>query len=213
MTMDTDLMSRHPMNLTRCTFFATATVCFLFLYAGNGAADSREQDPWHDAHPFTTQLDQGVKFGEPINPRKPPPLSVWLLSSSSGELRAMADYINLGRKRVTLHGRRIKDATDGVERFYPYARLEVSNQTDREWQVIGDSPPATAGVSVAIAMVPIKIGVANPKAKSNPSCTIDMKLFKKFVGKFRYGRIVLKDGGTSQMLGLDDLLPPKDAFR
>src|SRR5438270_901825 len=177
-------MNRHSMS--RCILFATATVYFLFLYVGNGAADSRERDPWKDAYPFTTRLDQGVKFGEPINPRKPPPLSVWLLSSNSEELRAMADYINLGSKRVTLHGRRIKDTTSDVERFYPYARLEVSNQTDVEWQVIGDSPPTTAGLSVAIAMVPVKIGVANPKAKSNPSCTIDMKPFKKFIGKFRY---------------------------
>jgi len=42
---------------------------------------------------------------------------------------------------------------------------------------------------------------------------IDLNPFKKFVGKFRYGRIVLKDGGTSQTLGLNDLLPPEHALR
>jgi len=192
---------------------ALAVGCFLFAGSEHSVGESQEPDPWHDAHLFTKPLDQAVRYGQTIDPLNPPPLSVWELIGDSEELTATADYINLGKKRVTLHGRKIKDATGDEERFYPYVRLEVSNQTDRGWEIIGASPPEMAGVPVTVKMVPVKIGVANPTAKSNPSCMIDLNPFKKFVGKFRYGRIVLEGGGVSQVLGLNDLLPPEDALR
>jgi hypothetical protein len=199
-------------TIIRCIVLPVSGACFL-LGIQNGAADSQEPEPWHNAHLFTKPLDQAVKFGEPINPLKPPRLSVSFLIGDSVELTASADYINLGTKRVRLHGRMIKDRTGGARRFYPYARLEVSDQSDRGWEVIGRSPSATSGVPRIAVMVPVKLGVANPQAKTNESCMIDMNPFRKYVGKFRYGRIVLKDGGTSQVLGLNELLPPKDAFR
>jgi len=113
---------------------ALAAGYFLFAASENGVAESEKPDPWQNAQLFTKPLDQAVKYGQPINPLKPPPLSVSFLIGDSEELTATADYINLGKKRVTLHGRKIKDATGDEERFYPYARLEVSDQTDRGWK-------------------------------------------------------------------------------
>jgi hypothetical protein len=191
---------------------ALAAGYFLVVGSENSVAELEKPDPWQNAQLFTKPLDQAVKYGQPINPLTPPLLSVWELIGGSEELTAMADYINLGKKRVTLQGRKIKDTTGDEERFYPYARLEVSDQIDHAWKIIGDSPPQMAGAPVAVTMVPIKIGVANRKAGSNPSCMVDLNPFKKFVGKFRYGRIVLKNGGASQVLGLNDLLPPGYSF-
>jgi hypothetical protein len=157
-------MKRH--TLIRCAFFAICTAGFVASSTGRGVADSQEPDLWQNAHLFTKRLDQAVSYGEPIDPLKPPPLSVSVLTGDSVELTASADYINLGTKRVRLHGRMIKDRTGAARRFYPYVRLEVSDQSDRGWEVIGRSPSANAGISRIAIMIPVKIGGANPQAKA-----------------------------------------------
>ena len=204
-------MQRH--RITQGIYFAIASGCLLFADVEKGTPDSQEPDAWQTAHGFVKRLDSGTIGSEPIDPTRPPLLAIWLLTSDSAHLDADADYWNLTQAKVTLHGRRIKDPTGDARRFYPYARLEVSDEPDRGWRVIGRSPMAGQGVETTAVMVPVKIGVANPEAKRNAMCVIDMNPFRPLVGKVRYGRVVLKDGGASQTLVLTDLLPPQDAFR
>jgi hypothetical protein len=203
----------HKHRIIQGIYFAIASGYLLFAGVEKGAADQKEPDAWQTAHPFEKPLDAGAITGEPIDFTRPPPLAISHLTSDSAHLDAHADYFKLTPGKVTLHGRRIKDPVGDALRFYPYARLEVSDEPDRGWRVIGCSPMAGQGVETSAVMVPVKIGVANPQAKRNATCVIDMNPFRPFVGKVRYGRVVLKDGGASQTLGLIDLLPPKDAFR
>jgi hypothetical protein len=171
--------------------------------------DQQKSDAWQNADSFVKRLDQATIGTDPIDPRHPPTLALWLLSFGSGQLIGLADYFNLSSTEVVLHGRKIVDPIGDAERFYPYASLEVSDQKDRDWRVIGGSPEQGKGVEMATVMVPIRIGVPNPQAERNEACVTDMNPFRAFVGKVRYGRIVLKDGGTSQVIVLTDLLPPK----
>ena len=203
------------MNRSRIitTIFSTiAWVAFVFAGVDKEITGSQEPDPWKNASAFGKRLDQATINTEPIDPRNPPPLAIWLLNFGSGQLDVWADYFNLTGVDVTLHGRRIKDPTGDARRFYPYASLEVSDQKDRDWRVIGNSPAEEKGTETVAVMVPVKIGIANPQAQQNETCVIDMNPFRPFVGKFRYGRVVLKDGGTSQVLVLTDLLPPKREY-
>lgn len=204
-------MQRH--RIIEGIYFAIASGYLLFAGVEKGTADPQKPDAWQIARGFEKRLDSGAIAGEPIDPSRPPPLAIWLLTSGSGHLDADADYFKLTPGKVTLHGRRIKDPTGDARRFYPYARLEVSDEPDRGWRVIGRSPKAGPGVETAVVIIPVKIGVANPEAKRNETCVIDMNPFRPFVGKFRFGRVVLKDGGASQTLVLSDLLPPKGAFQ
>ena len=194
------------------TFLVILTGCFVLGGHRAGNAGRIDVDPWQIAHPFGKRLDAGATSA-PIDPQKPPTLAIWLLSGGSGDLHASADYFKLTPGDVTLHGRMVKGSHGDARRFYPYARLEVSNTTNSGWCVIGRSPAADVGVKASATMMPIKIGVANPEAKFNAECMIDMNPFRPMVGKFRYGRVVLQNGGSSQILVLTDLLPPKDAIR
>jgi hypothetical protein len=203
----------HRQRIIGGICLAMAGGCLLFAAVVKGTANSERRDAWQTSRGFERPLDAGAITGEPIDYTRPPTLAIWLLTWGSGHLDADADYFKLTPGEITLNGRRIKDPVGDARRFYPYARLEVSNEMDRGWQVIGRSPKAGQGVETAAVMVPVKIGVANPQAKRNETCVIDMNPFRTLVGKFRYGRVVLKDGGASQTLVLSDLLPPQDAFR
>lgn len=173
------------------------------------SSDPEKPDVWQNARPFGKRLDQATIGTEPIDPMNPPSLAIWLLSFGSDQLTVFADYFNLTGIELTLHGRKITDPIGGARQFYPYAYLEVSDENDRDWRIIGNSPEQGNGEEVATVMVPIRVGVANPQADQNETCVIDLNPFRPFVGEFRYGRVVLKDGGSSQVIVLTDLLPPE----
>jgi hypothetical protein len=188
-------------------FSVMASGHLLFAGVQKETENVQKPDAWQNATSFTKRLDQATIGTMPIDPMNPPPLAIWLLSFSSGQLVVHADYFHRSRTKITLHGRKIKDPTGDARRFYPYARLEVWDENDRAWRIIGNSPKKGEGVETTAVMVRVLAG----KADRNESCVIDMDPFRPFVGKFRLGRVVLKDGGASQTLALSDLLPPKNA--
>jgi hypothetical protein len=191
-------------------FSAIAWGHFVFAGVEKETTNSQKPDAWENARAFGKRLDQATIGTEPIDPRNPPTLAIWLLDFGSGQLVVLADYFNLTAHKITLHGRRIQDPVGDSRRFYPDANLEVSAEIDRDWRVIGRSPAPGQGIEATAVILPVKLGGANPQAKRNETCVIDMNPFRAVVGKYRYGRVVLKDGGTSQVLVLTDLLPPEN---
>ena len=108
-----------------------------------------------------------------------------------------------------VEGRQIAEWWTDRPLFWPYARLEVSNEREGGWTVIGASPPGTDGTETVVLMYPEKATYVERSAPTSRSCLVDLTPFRKFIGKFHYGRVVLRSGGASQTIVLTDLLPPE----
>jgi hypothetical protein len=92
--------------------------------------------------------------------------------------------------------------------FYPYATLEVSNRNEEGWRAVGTSPGPLKGKETAVFAPPTRRN--SSMAPYDKSFEINLDAFRPFVGKYEFGRVVLKDCGTSQVIVLTDLLPPDD---
>jgi len=162
---------------------------------------------WTSSNTFTRRFDQGHWKTCFVDPDHPPAVELIFLIWSAGHLHVGCDFHNLGAQIAKIEGREIANEVVGAKYFYPYATLEASNHKESGWIAIGTSPFPLEGKEVAIFAPP------NPPNQSvvayNGSFEINLDAFRKVVGKFEYGRVVLKDGGgTSQVIVLTDLLPP-----
>lgn len=160
--------------------------------------------------PFIVNFEFGRKATPFVDPDHPPVLELTGVSWNLRRLMALAEYHNLDSsepKRV--EGRQIVEWQGYPPWFWPYARLEVSNQWEGEWTVIGSSPPGTDGTEAVVLMYPDKAAYVDRSAPESPTCHVDLATFREFIGKFQYGRVVLRSGGASQTIVLTDLLPPE----
>lgn len=100
---------------------------------------------------------------------------------------------NQAPRRVTIEGAKIADAI-----FWPDVALQVSNDGG-EWQTIGQA--VNDGQPDTIMIEPK--GVAY-------SLLVNLDAFKPMIGKYKFGRLLLKTGEAADFR-LDALLPPPNA--
>jgi hypothetical protein len=160
--------------------------------------------------PFVRRFDIGRSPTPSADPARPPVLEFITLSWDLRRLMAGAVYHNQDSSEAKkVEGRHIVEWQGYPPLFWPYASLEVSNEPVGGWTVIGSSPLGTDGTETVVLMYPDKAAYVEHTAPDSPSCQIDLTPFMQFVGKFRYGRIALRSGGTSETIVLTDLLPPE----
>jgi hypothetical protein len=158
---------------------------------------------------FVRRFDFGRWSTPFVDPNRPPVLELITLSGGS-TLRAGAFYHNSDSSEAKkVEGRDIVEWKGYPPRFWPYARLEVSNNWERDWTVIGTTPVGTDGTEVVVLMYPDRPAYVERSAPVSRGCEVDLTAFREFIGKFKYGRVVLRSGGTSQTIVLTDLLPPE----
>ena len=154
---------------------------------------------------FNRRLDVGNLKTPFVDPDHPPAVELIFLSWNGRYLIAGCNFHNLGTQTLKVEGREITDEVGGGKDFYPYVTLEVSNDKIA-WTAVGTSPSPLEGREMAIFAPP------NPPNQSvvgySGSFEINLDGFRPVVAKFEFGRVVLKDGGTSQIIVLTDLLPP-----
>lgn len=201
------------MQITRCT----PTFVILFWAIGTGllcrttqAGKEAPPDLWATARPFHRSFDFG-KWATPfIDVDNPPVLELSTIVWDGAALSASAFYHNRdSAEPKQVEGRQIYDETLLGTFFWPYVQLEASNLRDKEWTVIGVSPSATAGIDASVLMYPDKAAYVERSAPQSAICQINLDPFRPLIGKFRYGRVVLRSGGASQFIVLSDLLPPE----
>jgi hypothetical protein len=159
---------------------------------------------------FVRSFDFGRWATPFVDPEHPPVLELSSLSWDRHRLMGGAFYHNSDSsdpKKV--EGRHIVQWQGYPPWFWPYATLEVSNEPEKDWTVIGSSPPGTDGTDKVVLMYPDKAAYVERTAPDSPTCQIDLTRFREFIGKFKYGRVVLRSGGASQTIVLTDLLPPE----
>jgi hypothetical protein len=158
---------------------------------------------------FVRRFDFGRWATPFVDPDRPPVLELITLSGGS-TLRAGAFYHNSDSSEAKkVEGRQIAERWTDGSLFWPYARLEVSNEREGSWTVIGSSPPGTDGTEAVVLMYPDRAAYVERSAPASPGCEVDLTPFREFIGKFQYGRVVLRSGGASQIIVLTDLLPPE----
>jgi hypothetical protein len=158
---------------------------------------------------FVRSFDFGRWATPSVDPEHPPVLELVSLSWDGRRLMAGAFYHNRDSsdpKKV--EGQHIVEWWTDGPRFWPYASLEVSNEPEKGWTVVGSSPPRTNGTEAIVLMYPDQRAYVEHTAPDSPTCQVDFTPFREFIGKFRYGRVVLRSGGATQTIVLADLLPP-----
>jgi hypothetical protein len=159
--------------------------------------------------PFVRRFDFGRWATPFVDPDRPPILELVTLSGGP-RLMAGAIYHNRDSSDAKkVEGRQIIEWWTDGPLFWPYASLEVSNELVGDWPVIGSSPPGTDGTETVVQMYPDKAAYVEHTAPTSPSCRVDLTPFREFIGKFQYGRVVLRSGGASQTIVLTDLLAPE----
>lgn len=145
-----------------------------------------------------------------VDDDQPPVLELSNLSWNGRRLMVSAIYHNRNSSEAKkVEGRQIVEWWTDGPLFWPYVRLEVSNQWEGDWTVISSSPPGTDGTETVVLMYPDKAAYVERSAPASPSCQVDLTPFREFIGKFKFGRVVLRSGGASQTIVLTDLLPPE----
>ena len=123
-------------------------------------------------------------------------------------LRGNCTYHNTGSFPVAVEGREIESKSPPGADFYPESSLQVSNDVVGEWKTIGTSPSPDRGKAISVSMAPL--GGLNEliRSEANRPCLVELDPFRPFIGKFMYGRLLLKNGAQGRIFALDDLLPP-----
>lgn len=168
------------------------------------ATPDSEEEIWRES--FIKPLDFGPLETEKPDPRRPPLLQLWLLSWNYNHLSVSADYHNLGAHPIDVSGVEIENKPTGSWDFHPYATLEVSDDKNGGWKAVGTSPTKD-GRPVSVSMVPNSLW-QHPRGPENRTCYVELDAWQPLIGKVRYGRVVLRNGETSQTIVLTDLLPP-----
>lgn len=159
---------------------------------------------WTLTNSFIRPLDSGPVKTPFIDHDNPPEVEVFFLSWDGRRLLASCDLHNLGQETKKIEGREISDERVGSKEFFPYAILQVSNHKEAGWTVVGTSPSPLEGIETTI----VAPRTTATEAGYRGSFQISLDALKPWVGKYEFGRVVLKDdGSTSQVIALEDLLP------
>jgi hypothetical protein len=188
-----------------CAAFAQLSTCYVIAGDNGGTAIPEELDK-----PFSRRFDFGRWATPGVDPQWPPVLELFTLSWDLRRLMAGGIYHNRGSSEAKkVEGRHIVEWQGYPPRFWPYVRLEVSNQWEGDWKMIGSSPSGPEGTEAVVLMYPDKAAYVERSAPASPGCEVDLTPFREFIGNFKYGRVVLRSGGASQTIVLTDLLPPE----
>jgi hypothetical protein len=114
------------------------------------------------------------------------------LSRSDEHVHGACLFFNYTPTLIEIDG---SEASNGE--FYPDVIFHVGNATDGEWNSIGQS--YEHGKRLRMAVEP---------QKASKALMVELDVFRPMIGKFKYGRIVLKNG-ESALFELENLLPPK----
>jgi hypothetical protein len=145
---------------------------------------------------FDDELDRIYPFGTL-------PFLVGALCSPKGtEVLGICSYIDKdGISPTQLKGTRSR-TPDGLcarePYFWPSVTAQVATDANGPWKAI-DSPPLPGE--------PFTISI-EPRDTSVNLC-VNMNNFRPFIGRFRYGRLVLPNGNAA-IFQLQDLLPPEE---
>jgi len=192
---------------TRIVFAALVQLPLCYVIASDNGTTAR---PEETDKSFVRRFDFGRWATPFVDDDCPPVLELFTLSWDGRRLMTWADYHNRDSSEAKkVEGRQIAEWWTDGPLFWPYARLEVSNEHEGGWTVIGESPPGTDGTETVVLMYPEKATYVERSAPTSRSCLVDLTPFRKFIGKFHYGRVVLRSGGASQTIVLTDLLPPE----
>ncbi len=178
------------------------SMCYVIASDNGTTASPEETDK-----SFVRRFDFGRWATPFVDPDRPPVLELITLSWDRRRLMSGAVYHNQDSSEAKkVEGRQIALWVTAGPLFWPYASLEVSNEREGDWTVIGSSPPGTDGTETAVLMYPDKAAYVEHSAPTSPSCRVDLTPFREFIGKCQYGRVVLRSGGASQTIVLTDLL-------
>jgi hypothetical protein len=176
------------------------------LLTAKVVAENDDPSAWTKMNGFNKRLDHGYLKTPFVDPDNPPAVELIFLSWDGEHLIAGCHFHNLGNQIVKVLGREIVDEAGGGNDFYPYTTLEASNDK-KTWTSVGTSPFPLQGREIAIFAPPNPPN--QPVVEYRGSFDIHLDAFRPVVGKFEFGRVVLKDGGgSSQVIVLTDLLPP-----
>lgn len=124
-----------------------------------------------------------------------PAFAVSFISSDDYVLSATCWYrYVVGTDPVVLHGKRVSDDV-----FRPVVNYEVATEGKMKWKRISASVQQPDSDTITV----------NPNAPVT-RLLVDMEPFRKAIGTFRYGRLVLENKDAA-IFAIEDLLPPADA--
>lgn len=128
------------------------------------------------------------------------PFFVGGIAFNDGHLRAEAGYLDPEATAATIiDGSKTSKESSTEDDFWASATLQIANDPRGEWQTVGQA--ATPGKSATL--------VIQPKEKSIKNLNIGVDILRPMIGKFGYGRAVLKNGKVAAF-ELLNLLPPRD---
>lgn len=157
---------------------------------GSKAASGSTKDDW----------DLNIIQGYLSNPIAQGPFFVDRIAFRDGRLRAEAGYVEpKGISATTIEGTKTQKQNSSEEEFWASATLQVANDPDGKWKTIGQA--ATPGKSANI--------ILEPNEESIRNINIDVDTLQPMIGRFGYGRAVLKNGKAAAF-ELFNMLQPKD---
>jgi hypothetical protein len=121
------------------------------------------------------------------------PFVVAAIDSMGEDLRAVCAYVDVaGTSATSIEGTQTSDGD-----FWPYVTAQVADDYQGLWRIIGQ--PHTVGKPTTLLIQSKDV---------NARLIVDLETFRPLIGKFRYGRIVLRNGKAA-MFELKNLLPPE----
>lgn len=126
------------------------------------------------------------------------PLAVTSIRSVEGSTDIVGTfrYVNTkpsgaGGAPITLHGRKRRDGS-----FSPVVKAQVANQLDDRWSSI--QLPSLRG----------RLAIETIAPSTQRELSINLSRFVNFIGKMKYGKVILESGDCA-IIELTDLLPPQ----
>ncbi len=142
------------------------------------------------ANGWTREINGGMKSAMDFSYQ---PFVLMVVGGQDDNIHGLCTFYNYERVPFVIKGMKKADGE-----FYPYVTMQVANEAARGWKTIGRFLNGTRTVTITV----------EPKGVSK-TLMVDLDAFRPLIGRFRYGRIVLKTGESSEF-ELKNLSPPKN---